>query len=74
MNNLKKIKIKINSIAKNFGNLTKCSDDLNKAMLMGLAILNPIYFTWMLVGARTTIQVRLSVILEGLVGPCFYLF
>ncbi len=36
MNNLKKIKIKINSIAKNFGNLTKCSDDLNKAIKLAL--------------------------------------
>ena len=50
------------------------SDYLNKDMLMGLAILNPIYFTCMLVGAMKTIQVSLSVILGGILGPFFYFF
>ena len=45
---------------------------LNKDMLMGLAILNPIYFICMLVGAMKTIQVTLSVILGGILGPVFY--
>ena len=43
-------------------------------MLMGLAILNPIYFTCMMVGAMKTIQVSLSVILGSILGPVFYFF
>ena len=43
-------------------------------MLMGLAILNPIYFTCMMVGAMKTIQVTLSVVLGAILGPIFYFF
>ena len=50
------------------------SDYLNKDMLMGLAILNPIYFTCMMVGAMKTIQVTLSVALGAILGPFFYFF
>ncbi len=50
------------------------SDYLNKDMLMGLAILNPIYFTCMMVGAMKTIQISLSVILGAILGPFFYFF
>ncbi len=50
------------------------SDYLNKDMLMGLAILNPIYFTCMMVGAMKTIQISLSVILGAILGPVFYFF
>ena len=50
------------------------SDYLNKDMLMGLAILNPIYFTCMMVGAMKTVQVTLSVILGAILGPIFYFF
>ena len=50
------------------------SDYLNKDMLMGLAILNPIYFTCMMVGAMKTVQVKLSVILGAILGPIFYFF
>ena len=50
------------------------SDYLNKDMLMGLAILNPIYFTCMMVGAMKTIQVTLSVSLGAILGPVFYFF
>tara|TARA_B100001027_G_scaffold132828_1_gene91969 strand:+ start:34 stop:738 length:705 start_codon:yes stop_codon:yes gene_type:complete len=50
------------------------SDYLNKDMLMGLAILNPIYFTCMMVGAMKTIQVTLSVLLGAILGPVFYFF
>ena len=50
------------------------SDYLNKDMLMGLAILNPIYFTCMMVGAMKTVQVSLSVILGSILGPVFYFF
>ena len=48
------------------------SDYLNKDMLMGLAILNPIYFLCMMVGAMKTIQIGASVILGLLLGPIFY--
>ena len=50
------------------------SDYLNKDMLMGLAILNPIYFTCMMVGAMKTLQVTLSVTLGATLGPIFYFF
>ena len=50
------------------------SDYLNKDMLMGLAILNPIYFTCMMVGAMKTIQVTLSVTFGAILGPVFYFF
>ena len=50
------------------------SDYLNKDMLMGLAILNPIYFTCMMVGAMKTIQINLSVIFGAILGPIFYFF
>ena len=48
------------------------SDYLNKNMMMGLAILNPIYFLCMMVGAMKTIQIGVSVILGLLLGPIFY--
>ena len=50
------------------------SDYLNKDMLMGLAILNPIYFTCMMFGAMKNIQVILSVVLGATLGPVFYFF
>ena len=50
------------------------ADYLNKDMLMGLAILNPIYFTCMMVGAMKTLQITLSVILGAILGPVFYFF
>jgi predicted branched-subunit amino acid permease len=43
-------------------------------MLIGLAILNPIYFICMMVGAMKTIQITFSVLLGGLLGPIFYFF
>ncbi len=50
------------------------ADYLNKDMLMGLAILNPVYFTCMMVGAMKTLQIFLSVILGAIFGPIFYFF
>ena len=50
------------------------SEYLNKDMLIGLAILNPIYFICMMVGAMKTIQITLSVSLGGILGPIFYFF
>ena len=48
------------------------SEYLNQDMLIGLAILNPIYFLCMMVGAAKTIQVILSVLLGIILGPIFY--
>ena len=50
------------------------SDYLNKDMLMGLAILNPIYFICMMVGAMKILQVTLSVLIGAILGPFFYFF
>ena len=50
------------------------SEFLNKEIMMGLAILNPIYFLCMMVGASKTIQITLSVLLGSILGPIFYLF
>jgi len=48
------------------------SDYLNKDMMIGLAIVNPVYFACMMVGAMKTIQVTLSVILGAILGPLFF--
>ena len=48
------------------------SDYLNKDMMIGLAILNPIYFICMMVGAMKTLQIALSVMLGAFLGPVFY--
>ena len=50
------------------------SDYLNKDMMMGLAILNPVYFLCMMVGASKTIPIMLSVSLGIILGPIIYLF
>ena len=48
------------------------SEYLNKDILIGLAIVNPIYFTCMMLGAMKTMQISLSVILGTILGPLFY--
>ena len=48
------------------------SDFLNKDMLIGLAIVNPIYFICMMIGAMKTLQISVSVILGAIFGPAFY--
>ena len=50
------------------------SEHFSKDIMMGLAILNPIYFMCMLVGASKTITITLSVFLGILLGPIIYLF
>ena len=50
------------------------SEFLNKEIMMGLAILNPIYFLCMMVGASKTIQITLSVLLGAVLGPICYFF
>ena len=48
------------------------SDYLNKDMLIGLAIVNPIYFMCMMIGSMKSVQISLSIILGALLGPSFY--
>ena len=45
-------------------NWLHCFRFFNKDMLIGLAIINPIYFICMMIGAMKTLQISLSVILE----------
>jgi len=48
------------------------ADYLSKDMMIGLAIVNPVYFTCVMVGAMKTIQMSLAVILGSLFGMLFY--
>ena len=48
------------------------SDFLNKDILIGLTIINPIYFTCMMLGAMKTIKISLSIILGTILGPAFF--
>ena len=48
------------------------SDYLNKDMMIGLAIVNPVYFSCMMIGAMKSIQITLSIILGAILGPLFF--
>ena len=48
------------------------SDYLNKDMMIGLAIVNPVYFTCMMVGAMKSLQINLSIVLGAILGPLFF--
>ena len=48
------------------------ADYLNKDMMIGLAIVNPVYFMCMMIGAMKTIQINTSIILGATLGPLFY--
>ncbi len=48
------------------------SDYLNKDMMIGLAIVNPIYFMCMMIGSMKTIQITLSILLGSILGLVFY--
>ena len=48
------------------------ADYLNEDMMVGLAIVNPVYFTCVMVGAMKTIQMSLAVILGSVLGVLFY--
>ena len=49
------------------------SDYLSKDMMIGLAIVNPVYFFCMLLGSMKNIVIGASVILGTIFGPAFYL-
>ena len=48
------------------------SDYFNKDILIGLTILNPIYFICMMLGAMKTTQITVSIALGTILGPVFY--
>ena len=48
------------------------ADHLNKDMMVGLAIVNPIYFVCVMVNAMKDIQMILAVVLGSLFGILFY--
>ena len=48
------------------------ADYLNKDMMIGLAIVNPVYFGCMMVGAMKNLQISLSIILGAILGPAFF--
>ena len=49
------------------------ADYLNKDMLIGLAIVNPVYFFCMMIGAMKNLSVSIAVIGGTLLGPLIYL-
>ena len=50
------------------------ADYLNKDMMIGLAIINPIYFMCAMIGVMKTFQLSISIILGAIFGPIFYFF
>ena len=48
------------------------ADYLNKDMMMGLAIVNPIYFMCAMIGIMKTVQLNSAIILGAILGPVFY--
>ena len=50
------------------------SELLNKEMMIGLAIVNPVYFTCIMIGAMKTLQLTSSIVLGAILGPVFYFF
>ena len=49
------------------------ADYLNKNMLIGLAIVNPVYFFCMMIGAMKNLSVSIAVIGGTILGPFIYL-
>ena len=50
------------------------ADYLNKDIIIGLAIVNPVYFFCMMIGAMNNLKISLAIILGTILGPVFYLF
>ena len=49
------------------------ADFLNKEMLIGLAIVNPVYFFCMMIGAMKDISISIAVVGGSILGPVIYL-
>tara|TARA_B100001996_G_C18588677_1_gene565188 strand:+ start:360 stop:1064 length:705 start_codon:yes stop_codon:yes gene_type:complete len=47
---------------------------LNKDMMIGLAIVNPVYFFCMMIGAMKNLSISIAVILGTILGPLIYLY
>ena len=47
---------------------------LNKSMMIGLAIVNPVYFFCMMIGAMKNISIYIAVIGGTILGPLIYLY
>ena len=50
------------------------ADYLNKNMLIGLAIVNPVYFFCMMIGAMKNLSISVAVIGGTILGPLIYIF
>jgi len=50
------------------------ADYLNKNMMIGLAIVNPVYFFCMMIGAMRNKSISVAVVLGTILGPLIYLF
>jgi predicted branched-subunit amino acid permease len=50
------------------------SEYLNKDMMIGLAIVNPVYFFCMMIGAMKNISISIAVVGGTVLGPIVYLF
>ena len=50
------------------------ADYLNKNMLIGLAIVNPVYFFCMMIGAMKNLSISTAVIGGTILGPLIYIF
>ena len=48
------------------------ADYLNKDMMVGLAIINPVYFMCAMIGVMNSKSISVAVILGGILGPIFY--
>ena len=49
------------------------ADYLSKDLMIGLAIVNPVYFFCMMIGAMKNLSISLAVILGTILGPVIYL-
>ena len=49
------------------------ADYLNKDMLIGLAIVNPVYFFCMMIGAMKNLSISIAVVGGTVLGPLIYL-
>ena len=49
------------------------ADYLNKDMLVGLAIVNPVYFFCMMIGAMKNLSISIAIVGGTILGPLIYL-
>ena len=50
------------------------TDYLNKDMMIGLAIVNPVYFFCMMIGAMKNLSMNIAIVGGIILGPIVYLF